>query len=200
MELAGGIDHYRPAEAARLATMALEVLAARLAHELDGDGWVAPEGQRRVLLVQIQGFIQRHLGDAGQSPGTVAAANHTSVSYLHKLVHAEGITVAGWIRQRRLEGSHRDLADPALAARPVAAIGARWGSGVPRFSQVFKEAQGMAPGQYRLGAGGRRRGRRHDCGLIRKRCALSGNDDRPGPAYACRVRTTRDTELEPPCT
>ena len=39
VELAGGIDHYRPAEAARLATVALEVLAARLARELDSDGW-----------------------------------------------------------------------------------------------------------------------------------------------------------------
>jgi AraC-like DNA-binding protein len=115
VELAGGIDHYRPAEAARLATVALEVLAARLARELDSDGWVAPEAHRRALLAQIQGFIQRHLGDPGLSPGTVAAANHISVSYLHKLFHDEGLTVAAWIRQRRLEASRRDLTTRAVS-------------------------------------------------------------------------------------
>jgi hypothetical protein len=34
-QLAGNVDHYSPAEAARLSTAALEVLATRLAHELD---------------------------------------------------------------------------------------------------------------------------------------------------------------------
>jgi AraC-like DNA-binding protein len=50
MELAAGVDHYSPAEAARLSTTTLEVLATRLAHELDGDRWVPPDVQRRVLL------------------------------------------------------------------------------------------------------------------------------------------------------
>lgn len=80
----------------------------------------------------------------------MAAATHISVSYLHKLFHAEGISVAAWIRQRRLEACRRDLADPASAARPVAAIGARWGfTSAARSSQVFKAAHGMAPQQYR---------------------------------------------------
>ena len=149
-ELAAGIDHYGPTEAARLATAALEVLATRLAHELDGEGWVTPETYRGALLAQIQVFIRDHLGDPSLSPGTVAAASHISVSYLHKLFHAEGISVAAWIRQRRLEACRRDLADPALAARPVAAIGARWGfPSAARFSQVFKAAHGMPPQQYR---------------------------------------------------
>jgi AraC-like DNA-binding protein len=149
-ELATGIDHYSPTEAARLATAALEVLATRLAHELDGEGWLAPESHRGALLAQIQAFIREHLGDPELSPGTVAAANHLSVSYLHKLFHAEGISVAAWIRQRRLEACRRDLADPALASQPVAAIGARWGfRSAARFSQVFKEAHGMPPQKYR---------------------------------------------------
>jgi len=36
------MDHYSPAEAARLSTTALEGLVTRLAHELDGDRWVPP--------------------------------------------------------------------------------------------------------------------------------------------------------------
>jgi hypothetical protein len=42
MHLAYTIDRCSPAEAARLATAALEVLASRLAHELDARGWGRP--------------------------------------------------------------------------------------------------------------------------------------------------------------
>jgi AraC-like DNA-binding protein len=150
VQLATGMDHYSPAEAERLSTAALEVLATRLAHELDATGWVPPETQRRALVVRMRVFIEEHLGDPELSPGTVAAAHHVSLSYLHKLFKVEGVTVAGLIRQRRLEGSRRDLADPALARRPVAAIAARWGfTSAAHFSRVFKATYGMPPQEYR---------------------------------------------------
>lgn len=150
-QVAHSIDEYTPVEAARLSTAALEVLATRLAHELDRDGWVPPETHRHALLVRIYTFIQEHLGDPKLSPGTIAAAHHVSLRYLHKLFQEEGATVAGWIRARRLEACRRDLADPALASRPVASIAARWGfSSAAHFSQVFRGAHGIPPGEYRL--------------------------------------------------
>ena len=55
----------------------------------------------------------------------------------------------------RLEACRRDLADPALASRPVAAIAARWGFTSPaQFSHAFKAAHGMPPGEYRRRAAG----------------------------------------------
>lgn len=90
VQLARNLEHYRPAEATRLATAALQVLAIRLAHELDGDGWIAPNTHQQALLTRIYAFIQQHLGDPELSPGAVAAAHHISVSYLHRLFHAEG--------------------------------------------------------------------------------------------------------------
>jgi AraC-like DNA-binding protein len=150
MHLARTIDHCSPAEAARLSTAALEVLASRLAHELDAMGWVTPETHRRVLLTRIQAFVQQRLGDPELSPGTIAAAHHISLRYLHKLFQEQGMTVAGWIRQRRLEACRRDLADPALASRPVAVIAARWGyTSASHFGQVFRAAHGMPPQEYR---------------------------------------------------
>ena len=60
------------------------------------------------------------------------------------------MTVAGWIRSRRLERCRRDLADPSLAARPVAAIAARWGfSSAADFSRAFRTAHGVPPAEYR---------------------------------------------------
>jgi AraC-like DNA-binding protein len=149
-QLAAGMDHYTPAEAARLSTAALEVLATRLAHELDGDNWVPPESHKRATLVRIHAFIQQHLSDPELSPGVIAAANYVSTRTLHKLFQEQGETVAGWIRRRRLEAARRDLCDPSLCSRPAAATAARWGfSGASSFTRTFKAAYGMPPDAYR---------------------------------------------------
>ena len=153
LQLARNIDHYSPAEAARLATAALEVLATRLAHELDAGDWSTPEVRRHALLTTVQTFIQDHLGDPQLSPATIAAAQHMSLRSLHQLFHDEGLTVAGWIRRRRLERCRRDLSDPALASRPVSAIAARWGySSAADFSRAFRAAHGIPPAEYRASA------------------------------------------------
>lgn len=146
-----GMDHYTPAEAARLSVAALDVLATRLAHELDADRWVPPETRRRVLLTHIHAFIQLHLGDPELSPAEIASAHHISLRLLHKLFQEQGETVAGWIRARRLAGCQRDLTDPAQANRPVAAIAARRGfRSAIHFSRVFRAAYGLPPHEYRL--------------------------------------------------
>ena len=153
LQLAGNVDHYSPAEAARLSAAALEVLATRLARELDLRDWGTPEARKRALLTTVQAFIQRRLGDPRLSPAMIAAAHHISLRSLHQLFHDEGLTVAGWIRLRRLECCRRDLSDPALAPRPVAAIAARWGFSSPGdFSRTFRAAHGLPPAEYRRSA------------------------------------------------
>jgi AraC-like DNA-binding protein len=153
LQLARNIDHYSPAEAARLSTAALEVLATRLARELDACGWVTPEARRHALLTTVQAFIQQHLGDSELSPAMIAAAHHISLRSLHQLFHDEGLTVAGWIRRRRLECCRRDLSDPGLASRPIAAIARSWGfSGAADFSRAFRAAHGLPPSEYRRSA------------------------------------------------
>jgi AraC-like DNA-binding protein len=105
------------------------------------------------MLTTVQGFIQQNLGDPGLSPAAVAAAHHMSLRSLHQLVHDEGLTVAGWIRARRMERCRRDLSDPAMESRPVAAIAARWGfSSAADFSRAFRAAHGMPPAEYRRSA------------------------------------------------
>jgi len=150
LQLVRNIDHYSPAEAARLSTAALEVLATRLARELDTGEWVTPEARRHALLTTVQAFVHQHLGDRELSPTMIAAAHHISLRSLHQLFHDEGLTVAAWIRRRRLEGCRRDLSDPALASRPIAAIAARWGfSSAADFSRAFHAAHGLPPSEYR---------------------------------------------------
>ena len=153
LQLARNVDHYSPAEAARLSTAAIEVLATRLAREMDLQDWGTPEARRHAQLTTIQAFIQQHLGDPGLSPAMIAAAHHISLRSLHQLFHDECLTVAGWIRQRRLECCRRDLSDPALAPRPVAAIAAKWGFSSPGdFSRAFRAVHGLPPAEYRKSA------------------------------------------------
>jgi AraC-like DNA-binding protein len=149
-QLATDMEHYGPAEAVRLSTTALDVLATRLSHELDGGVRLPAETHKQALVTRIHAFIEQHIGDPALAPAAIAEAHHISLRYLHRLFAAQGSTVAGWIRRRRLEGCRRDPADPALAGRPVVAIAARWGfDSAAHFSRTFKAAYGQPPQEYR---------------------------------------------------
>ena len=109
-----------------------------------------PATHRHALALRIQAFIHQRLGDPGLCPGTIAAAHQISLRYLYKIFHEQGVTVAAWIRQQRLEHCHRDLADPYLAPLPVYAIATRWGfTNSAHFSRAFRAAYGVAPKEYR---------------------------------------------------
>ncbi|MGH3518573.1 MAG: helix-turn-helix domain-containing protein [Haloechinothrix sp.] len=134
----------------RLSDTVLDLLAATFSEQV-GDEPVAGHDGRRVLIMRIKAFIEERLDDPELSPPGIAAANHISTRYLQKLFEAEGETVAGWIRERRLERCRRDLTDPSLVERPVSAVGARWGIlDAAHFSRLFRGTYGMAPREYRI--------------------------------------------------
>lgn len=148
-QLARDVDRYGERDAARLATTALDLLAVWLAGELDQDG-VPPESRNRALLAQSQAFIAEHLAEPSLSPHTVADAHHVSLRTLQNLFAGAGLTVTGWIRDRRLEACRRDLANHRLDGVSVATIGRRWGfDSAAHFSRVFRQAYGMSPRDFR---------------------------------------------------
>jgi AraC-like DNA-binding protein len=154
LHLARRMPELSPSETAQLSTLTIEVLTTALAHALDTVSVVPPNTRHRALMAQIHAFIRSNLGDAQLAPDAIAAAHHISVRYLHKLFQQDGHTVAGYIRERRLERCQRDLADPRLAIRPIQAIAARWGFSSPGlFSQAFRSAYGLpAPDAAQLTA------------------------------------------------
>jgi AraC-like DNA-binding protein len=144
------LETYRPASAARLCTVMMDLLTTAVAERTGQTASLQAELRERTLLVRIHAFIEQHLGDADLSPGVVAAAHHVSVRYLHRLFEPQETTVAAWIRRRRLERCRRDLADPALGAVPVAALAARWGlPDSAHFSRLFRRTYGLPPAEYR---------------------------------------------------
>ncbi|WUH98992.1 AraC family transcriptional regulator [Spirillospora sp. NBC_00431] len=146
---------YGLADAPRLGEVLRDLVAAMFAHELNAGRLLPEETHSRALSLRIQAFALARLGDRDLTPGTIAAAHHISVGYLHRLFRREGRTVAGWVRTQRLERARRDLADPAQRATPVQAVAARWGfAHASDFSRAFRRAYGMSPRDYREGTRG----------------------------------------------
>ncbi|WP_322748340.1 MULTISPECIES: helix-turn-helix domain-containing protein [unclassified Frankia] len=117
---------------------------------------VAPGEPERVSTARrlaIQEWLDLRLGDPELSPETIAAAHHISLRYLHQLFAEDGTSVSRWIKDRRLEGCRRDLADPMLVRFSVAALAARWGMfDAAVFSRSFRTAFGLSPREYRMRA------------------------------------------------
>lgn len=107
-------------------------------------------GARTQGFLRICDYIMENLSDPSLSPDNIAAATFISTRQLHKLFHAEQITVSQWVRDRRLEACRRQLADPGDARISVGDIAASWGifDGA-HFSRIFKQAYGLSPREYR---------------------------------------------------
>jgi AraC-like DNA-binding protein len=145
---------YRGGDSAGLATVTMQLIATLLAHESNAAESLPPEARHRSLLVRIYDFMRHRLADPALSPDMIAAAHHISTRYLHKLFQGEETSVAAWIRQHRLEGCHRDLADPRHQTRPIHAIAARWGfTDKAHFSRLFRGTYGISASDYRRLAG-----------------------------------------------
>ncbi|MEU7023949.1 AraC family transcriptional regulator [Streptomyces sp. NPDC046203] len=149
-QLTHGSHSYQPADGPRLGTIVVDLLSALFAHALDTDGPLAAETHQQTLVVRIRAFIQANLHDPALTPSAVAAAQHISTSYLHRLFQHEEETVAAWIRRQRLDRARRDLADPAQYAVPIHVVAARWGfPQAADFSRAFRNAFGVPPREYR---------------------------------------------------
>ena len=147
-QLAGNLDQLAGTTGARLAHSALDLVTTVFTRELGLDEVSADP--HRALVQRIRSFIDRNLASTELGPATIASAHFISTRHLHGLFQEQGVTVSTWIRTRRLEQCRRDLLDPMLADRPVAAIAARWGFvDAAHFSRAFKSAFGVSPSEYR---------------------------------------------------
>ncbi len=139
-----------PHETERLATVTLDLISLMLARHLDTESALPPETRASALFARIQSFILGQLGDPTLTPEAIAAAHHISARSLHRLFQANGATVAGWIRQRRLDRCRRDLTDPLLQQHSVIGIARRSGfTDAAHFSRVFTATFGVTPTAWR---------------------------------------------------
>ena len=133
----------------RVAHALIDLVSSALAEKLT-DEQIAAANPRAHAFVRICDYIMQNLGDPTLSPDVISHANFISTRQLHKIFHAERVTVSQFIRDRRLEECRRQLGDPADAHLSVGQIAAQWGiyDGA-HFSRIFRNAYGISPRDYR---------------------------------------------------
>ncbi|MFJ9895905.1 helix-turn-helix domain-containing protein [Streptomyces sp. NPDC091280] len=148
-------DTVRPADAARLGSVVLDLISVCFAQALDAERRLPQESRQRALALRIRAFIRQNLHDPELAPPAIAAAHHISLSYLHRIFQEQwpGETVAGSIRRSRLENARRDLEDPSLRGTPIQVVAARWGFvRASDFTRAFRAAYGLSPRDHRVQA------------------------------------------------
>ena len=136
-------------EDVRLARGAIELLLTLFLRSGPGEAVSSLFGQG-ARLKQVQTYIEEHLGDASLRPASIAREHFLSERSLYKLFEAEGMSVARWIRMRRLERCVRDLSDPERSGESITQIATRWGLADPaHFSRLFREFTGQSPRDFR---------------------------------------------------
>lgn len=133
-----------------LSDAVFDLLTAALGERLDLAHGTPEDVRRRAMFTRVEAFIADHLGDPDLTVASVATAHHISVRALQKLFEEREATASGWIRRARLDAVRRDLGNPALAQRPIASIGARWGfADAAAFARSFRQEFGATPSEYR---------------------------------------------------
>jgi AraC-like DNA-binding protein len=136
------------AQATRFAHNALDLVTTLLMDGTDADGTPGPGTVP--TLAELRDWIDEHLADPDLSVRRIAEAHFVSPRYVQALFSRNQETATAWIRSRRLERCRRELAAPASAGEPVAAVGRRWGFPDPaHFSRAFKAHFGVPPTRYR---------------------------------------------------
>ncbi|MFW7354668.1 MAG: helix-turn-helix domain-containing protein [Brucella sp.] len=119
----------------------LELLGAALRANAGKDD-VTP---RKKLQTRVFQYIDSRLSDPDLTPAAIAEANGISPRYLYLLFETQGLSVAGWIRQRRLAKCRAALENQDNP-KTVCQIAHSWGfSDAAHFSRLFKSAYGMSP-------------------------------------------------------
>lgn len=107
-----------------------------------------PEGQHPVFDKALA-LIDRHIQSAQLRPEWVATELGVSLRSLYRLFARQGLVVAQYIRNRRLDLCAQALRS-AAGQEKLAGIGLDWGfADHSHFSTAFKQRFGMSPSEYR---------------------------------------------------
>jgi AraC-like DNA-binding protein len=137
-----------PAGSIRLAS---EVAELSIIAALEAGPRAEHEHPDREQLRKIQAFIEQNLADPALTPSRIAQEFYMSPRTLHRLFARHGLTVAAWIKKRRLEACRRALVSPGSQTVSINEIASRFGfSNQAFFSREFSRQYGQSPRRHRL--------------------------------------------------
>ena len=146
-QLARNMDVLSGPHAMSRVRSALDMLVTVLSAESRESGRDTSESP---LLQQAIAMVDERLGDPELAPHDIAEHLYVSLRQLHSRFAANGLTVASYIRTRRLQAIRQDLANPLLAHEAVHTVSARYGlMDASHVSKAFKAEYGESPSAYR---------------------------------------------------
>jgi AraC-like DNA-binding protein len=132
-------------ESLRISNSLLDLLSLSL--EVSG----SQEDRRPLqILRRIQNHIDANIADPGLSRDSIARSHGISTRYLSKIFEREGLSVARWIRLRRLELSRQRIEARGSGAATISEIAFACGfTDVSSFNRAFKRHFGATPSSLR---------------------------------------------------
>jgi AraC family transcriptional regulator, positive regulator of tynA and feaB len=101
-------------------------------------------------LKKIREVMRHNLSDPDLDCARIAAEVGLSVRQVHAVFSTSGKTLMRHIWEERLDRIAAELANPAIAYKPVSAIAFDWGfNEAAHFSRQFRARFGMPPSKYR---------------------------------------------------
>lgn len=150
MSMAENLELLRGDRGERLARTGLDLITMLVSEALDMTTPRSALEERRTTLLKICHYINENLTDPTLSPDTIAAAHFISTRHLYNHFDDAGVSVAQWVRHRRLVESRYDLIDPLYRHKSIAQIAEKWSfEDAGHFSRVFKQNLGITPTECR---------------------------------------------------
>jgi AraC-like DNA-binding protein len=136
-----------PRNAARLADEMAELAVIAASEAEPGDTRIHDHDH---LFQQVREFVEDNLNDPQLDAERIAAEFFVSTRTLHRMFARHDLTVANWIKERRLEACRRALCSRSWENVPIGQIAAHHGiSNASFFSRAFATRFGMTPRTFR---------------------------------------------------
>ena len=105
---------------------------------------------KAATLQRLCQTVERSLDDPDLTPAKIAGAEGISERYLQKLFGGAGTSFTHYLRERRLQRTWADLANPAEAQHSISEIAFRAGfNDSAHFSRAFRQRYGLSPREFR---------------------------------------------------
>lgn len=125
-----------------LALLVARSLMVKAVQKRRGENQESPDGKRMTRAMRL---IDQGLYDPELSPKKVADALHMSLRSLYMLFSRSGLTVQGYIRDRRLEDCRQIIASKRIDLNMRQLALSRGFNDLSGFSRAFKRKFGMSP-------------------------------------------------------
>jgi AraC-like DNA-binding protein len=138
--------------AATAARLADEIAELSLIAATENDAADHPDDAHtdRDLLRKAQVFVEDNLGEPDLGSDTIARELFVSTRTLHRAFARRDLTVATWIKSRRLDACRRALSSRSWDHVPINEVAARHGlTNASFFSRQFVARFGVTPRHYR---------------------------------------------------